>query len=440
MLEERKNKEIYMFNQPTQPKKLKILYYGDSPTVATGFGTVAGNILTGLHATGKYEIDIFGVNYWGDPKPPYTKMFNIYPAGMNNERDPYGRKKFMEMAKNMDFDILFFLQDSFILEFLKDYIPKLKAEGKKFVSVCYYPCDSIIKKPWAEAVAAVDILVAYTGFAKNETLKSLDKKRDIRVIYHGVNQYDFYPRQDEEAVEFRKRYFGPQADKFIFINLNRNQQRKDIPRFIRAFKEVKKTNPNVLAYCHMAIKDQGWNLDEVCNNLGLSMKTDVIFPQNFGPNQGYPIQVVNVLYNACDCVISTDLGEGFGLSWIEGMATKTPVISPNNTVRPELISDDIAYLVDSGTNENLYTILPNDNEVLRPLVDIDHLAKTMRHVVDNPEEAKEKAEVAYKHVMENFTWEHSIVPQWTKLFEEAGRLLNTEVQLDTKNIFNPVSI
>jgi glycosyltransferase involved in cell wall biosynthesis len=190
----------------------------------------------------------------------------------------------------------------------------------------------------------------------------------------------------------------------------------------------------------MAIKDQGWNLDEVCNSLGLSMKTDVIFPQNFGPNQGYPIQVVNVLYNACDCVISTDLGEGFGLSWIEGMATKTPVISPNNTVRPELISDDIAYLVDSGTNENLYTILPNDNEVLRPLVDIDHLAKTMRHVVDNPEEAKEKAEVAYKHVMENFTWEHSIVPQWTKLFEEAGRLLNTEVQLDTKNIFNPVSI
>lgn len=429
-----------MFNQPTQQKKLKILFYGDSPTVATGFGTVSANILTGLHATGKYDIDIFGVNYWGDPKPPYTKIFNIYPAGMNNERDPYGRKKFMEMAKHMDFDILFFLQDSFILEFLKDYLPQLKAEGKKFVSVCYYPCDSIIKKPWAEAMAAVDIPVAYTNFAKEQTLKSLSTKKDIRVIYHGVNQYDFFPRYDEEAVGFRKKYFGPQADKFIFINLNRNQQRKDIPRFIRAFKEVKKTHPNTLAYCHMAIKDQGWNLDEVCNNLGLSMKTDVIFPQNFGPNQGYPQQVVNVLYNSCDCVVSTDLGEGFGLSWIEGMATKTPVISPNNTVRPELISNDIAYLVDSGTSENLHTILPNDNEVLRPLVDIDHLAKTMKHVVDSPEETKEKVETAYKHVMENLTWEHSIVPQWVELFEEAVAMLKENQPQTNKNIFNPISL
>ena len=426
-----------MFNQQ---KKLKVLYYGDSPTVATGFGTVAKNILMGLYATDKYDIDIFGVNYWGDPKEPYTKVFNIYPAGMNNERDPYGRKKFMEMAKNMDFDILFLLQDSFILEFLKDYIPKLKAEGKKFVSICYYPCDSIIKKPWAEAVAAVDISVAYTNFGKDQTLKALNKKKNIRVIYHGVNHHEFYPREDKEAVEFRKRYFGPQADKFIFINLNRNQQRKDIPRFIRAFKKVKETNPNVLAYCHMAVKDQGWNLEEVCNNLGLSMKTDVIFPQNFGPNQGYPIQVVNVLYNSCDCVVSTDLGEGFGLSWIEGMATKTPVISPNNTVRPELLNNDITYLVDSGTNENLYTVLPNDNEVLRPLVDIDHLVKTMKHVVDNQEEAKQKAEGAYKYIMENFTWEHSIVPQWVELFEEAAGLLNTEDKFGVKNIFNPVSV
>lgn len=432
-----------MFNAPTQQKKLKILFYGDSPTVATGFGTVSQNILTGLYMTGKYDIDIFGVNYWGDPKEPYTKMFNIYPAGMNNERDPYGRKKFMEMAKHMDFDILFFLQDSFILEFLKNYIPELKATGKKFVSVCYYPCDSIIKKPWAEAVAAVDILVAYTEFAKKQTLKALEGtgiKKDIKVIYHGVNQHDFYPRVDEEAVGFRKRYFGPQADKFIFMNLNRNQQRKDIPRFIRAFKEVKKTNPNVLAYCHMAIKDQGWNLDEVCNNLGLSMKTDVIFPERYGPNQGYPKQVVNVLYNSCDCVVGTDLGEGFGLAWIEGMATKIPVIQPNNTVRPELINDDIAYLVDSGTNKNLYTILPNDNEVLRPLVDIDHLVKTMNHVVNNPEEAKEKAEAAYKYVMENLTWERSIVPQWVKLLEEAERLLNSKDKLNVNNIFKPVSI
>jgi glycosyltransferase involved in cell wall biosynthesis len=434
-----------MFNQP-KTDKIKILYYGDSPTVATGFGTVAANILMGLYATGRYEIDIFGVNHWGDPKPPYTKLFNIYPAGMNNERDPYGRKKFMEMAKHMDFDILFFLQDSFILEFLKEYLPQLKNTGKKFVSVCYYPCDSIIKKPWAEAVTSVDIPVAYTEFAKDATLKALGSdgsKSNIRFIYHGVNQDDFYPREDPEAVEFRKKYFGPQADKFIFINLNRNQQRKDIPRFIRAYKEVKKTNPEALAYCHMASKDQGWNLSEVCNVLDLSLKTDIIFPQNFSPNQGYPVPVVNILYNCCDCVVSTALGEGFGLSWIEGMATKKPVIMPNNTMMPELVNNDIAYLVDSGSTENLCTILPNDNEVLRPLVDIDHLVETMRHVLNNQDEAKEKAEAAYKYVMDNLTWERSIVPKWVNLFNEAVNMLEVgpiSISKETIKPFKSVSI
>jgi glycosyltransferase involved in cell wall biosynthesis len=432
-----------MFNQPTQQKKLKILYYGDSPTVATGFGTVASNILLGLYATGKYEIDVFGVNHWGDPKEPYTKIFNIYPAGMNNERDPYGRKKFMEMAKHMEFDILFFLQDSFILQFLTEYIPQLKAEGKKFVSLCYYPCDSIIKPSWAKAVTSVDIPIAYTQFAKDATLKALGNnkpEKNIRIIYHGVNHKEFYPRQDQEAVGFRKQYFGPQADKFIFFNLNRNQQRKDIPRFIRAYKQVKNTHSNALAYCHMATRDQGWRLDKVCEVLDLSLKTDVIFPQNFGPNQGYPVPVVNLLYNACDCVVSTALGEGFGLSWIEGMAAKKPVIMPNNTVIPELMNDDTAYLVDSGTSENLYTILPNDNEVLRPMVDINHLVETMKHVVDNPGEAKEKAEVAYKYVMDNLTWEHSIVPKWVNLFNEASSMFNIPPAIDSKNIFKPVSI
>ena len=434
-----------MFNAPDN-KKLKVLYYGDSPTVSTGFGTVAKNILTGLYATGKYEIDIFGVNHWGEPHPPLTQMFNIWPAGLNNEKDPYGRKKFMEMAKHMDFDILFFLQDSFILQFLTEYIPQLKAEGKKFVSLCYYPCDSIIKPSWAKAVTSVDIPVAYTQFAKDATLKALgnDKiEKDIRIIYHGVNHKDFYPRQDNESVDFRKRYFGPQADKFIFFNLNRNQQRKDVPRFIRAYKKVKETNPGILAYCHMATRDQGWRLDKVCEVLELSLKTDVIFPRNFGPNQGYPVPIVNLLYNSCDCVVSTALGEGFGLSWIEGMAAKKPVIVPNNTVLSELMNEDIAYLIDSGTTENLWTILPNDNEVLRPLVDIDHLVKTMRHVADNPEEAKEKAEAAYKYVIDNLTWEHSIVPKWVNLFNEASNIFKTDaiaIGTDAVKPFKSVSI
>jgi glycosyltransferase involved in cell wall biosynthesis len=410
-------------------ERKKILFYGDTPTCATGFATVSRNILVGLFNTGKYDITIFGVNYWGDPSPPLTQMFNIYPAGMNNERDPYGREKFKAFASQMDYDILFFLQDSFTLEFIKDLIPRLKAQGKKFVSLCYYPCDSVIKPEWADAVCSTDFPVAYTVFAKEQTNRP---DKNIRVIYHGVDPNVFYKLSESDTSNFRNSYFSKHSDKFIFGNVNRNQQRKDIPRFLRAVRKLKDDNYNILGYCHCATVDQGWNLPSVCDTLGLSIKDDVVFPVNFSPNQGYPIQIVNNIYNAVDAVVSTDSGEGFGFHMLEAMATKTPLIVPNNTVRPELINDDIAYLVNSGTDDNLWTILPNDNEVLRPLTDMYDLTNKMEHVVDNYGEAKEKAEAAYRFVENYLFWETSIVPQWVDLFDEAVAKLDGTGSIELK--------
>ena len=47
--------------------KIKVLAYCDSPTCATGFGTVSRNIFEGLQNTGRYQVDVLGINYWGDP-------------------------------------------------------------------------------------------------------------------------------------------------------------------------------------------------------------------------------------------------------------------------------------------------------------------------------------------------------------------------------------
>lgn len=293
-------------------KKIKVLAYCDSPTCATGFGTVARNVFEALYNTGRYDIDIFGINYWGDP---HNFPYRIWPAGTNVEKDPYGRQKAINMIPNMDFDILFFLQDTFIMDFLPTLLPHLKTNRKKpFKSICYYPTDSIIKQKWAESISYVDYIVSYTEFGKQSVLKSLPDRNDIVVIPHGVNINDFFPIRDKnKLMEFKSSYFGKYADWFIITNLNRNQQRKDIPRTIRAFKKFRESVPESILYLHMAQVDQGWNLPEVCNLEGLSISSDVIFPQNFGPNQGYPKEIVNALYNCSDVVVSTTLGEGFGL-------------------------------------------------------------------------------------------------------------------------------
>jgi len=415
-------------------KKIKVLAYCDSPTCATGFGTVSRNIFEGLQKSGKYDIDILGINYWGDP---HEFPYRIWPTGTNGERDPYGRQKVLNMIPRMDFDLIFFLQDSFILDFLPTLMPHLKTSKQKpYKSILYFPVDSVVKEPWAKNVNHADYLVAYSEFGKQEFLKKLPYREEVLVIPHGVNTREYFPVPKSDVLAFRKQFFGQYADHFVITNLNRNQQRKDIPRTIRAFKEFRKQVPNSILYLHMAIKDQGWDLGAVCQEMELDTTKDVIFPKNFGPNQGYPRHVVNLIYNASDVVVSTTLGEGFGLAWMEALAAKTPIVMPANTMLPEFITDETGYLCKSGNNPSLYTTIQFDNEVVRPLTDVEDLVRTLVHIHDNPAEADQKAENGYKWIINNMDWLKHIVPQWMKLFDRAYNEMMSQEQQPVE-IINP---
>jgi len=410
-------------------KKIKVLAYCDSPTCATGFATVSRNIFEGLYRTGRFDIDILGINYWGDP---HDFPYRIWPTGTNNQKDPYGRQKVLNMIPHMDFDILFFLQDSFILNFLPTLLDHLRKNRQKpFKSICYYPVDSIIKQEWANNLVLIDYLVAYSEFGKQETLKRLD--RDIHVIPHGVNTGEFYPLPQDEVKNFRAKYFGQLADKFIITNVNRNQQRKDLPRTIAAFKEFRKAVPDSILYLHCAMHDQGWKLDEVCQSFGFDTSRDVIFPKNFGPNQGYPREVLNLIYNASDVVISTSLGEGMGLAWLESLAAKTPILMPNNTVMPEFITEDIGWLAKSGSNPSLWTTIQFDNEVRRPLVDVEDMVEKLLEIYNNPEEVRKRVENGYNWIVNKMDWQKGIVPQWVKLFDKAYTDMRSKVSIPERS-------
>jgi glycosyltransferase involved in cell wall biosynthesis len=414
-------------------KKIKVLAYCDSPTCATGFATVSRNILTGLYKTGKYSIDILGINYWGDP---HEFPFRIWPIGFNGENDPYGRKKAFGMIQQMDFDILFFLQDTFILDFLPNLHNYIRTNGKTFSSIVYFPIDGKPKSSWINNIVCCDNVVAYTEYGKSQVNNVMsDINKEIQVIPHGANVDEFRPLDKRTIATFREKYFGEKnKDKFIITNLNRNQRRKDIPRTIQAFKEFKKQVPESILYLHMATKDhQGWNLKEVCDAYGMSIKTDVLLPDNFSPNQGFPIEIVNLIYNASDVVVSTTLGEGFGLSWVEAMSTKTPVLMPDNTAMSEFITEDRGYLIKSGSDNNLKTILTFDNEVLRPMVDVDDMVLKLLDIYNNPEEAKKRADNAYNYVQTKLSWQGSIVPKWVELFDQAAEQAGSNINKVSDN-------
>jgi glycosyltransferase involved in cell wall biosynthesis len=329
----------------------------------------------------------------------------------------------MMMSPTMEFDVLFMLQDSFILQFMKDVLPKLKS-SKSFASVVYFPIDGAPKSEWVQAMSMFDKAVTYTEFGKMESILAFpDIANKLSVIPHGANSSDFFPMEASEIADFKKSYFGPHAGKYVVTNLNRNQQRKDIPRTIAAFKLFKKQRPDSVLYLHMSAVDQGWNLPEVIKAYGLKIGEDVLLPGgDFGPNQGYPLEVVNKIYNASDMVVSSTVGEGWGLSSTEAMATKTPIVFPRNTSLEEIIGKDEerGFLVNCGNGPSMHTILPSDNEVIRPLADVEHMVEKMLYVHDNKEEVAKKIEEAYNWVTSTLDWQKNIVPVWDNLITSVA--------------------
>lgn len=401
---------------PANNKKIRLVFYGDAPSVATGFGKVSSNILPNLYATGDYEIYCFGVNYMGVPHP---YPFQIYPMLPNPQGDPYGREKIKQVIPQLEFDVAFFLQDSFIMTFLPELMQGMRQRGKKFRSLVYFPIDG---EPWAEwihAMASCDQCITYTEFGRKECIKKYPEiGPKLSVIPHGISLSEFFPHHPERREQLRQMYFGPHSGKFIVINVNRNQQRKDIPTSMMAFKEFKKECPNSVLYLHCAEKDVGWNLPKVAEHLGLVLGEDLIFPRNFNVNSGYPVSVVNDLYNCADVCISTALGEGWGLSSVEAMATKTPCIFPDNTSLTEIFADGRGFLCRSGDTTNMRTVLPMDNEVIRPRANINDLVKYLKRLYEKPQVGHNMAEKAYKWVTENLQWEKHIVPKFDKMIKD----------------------
>ena len=405
-------------------EKIKVLALGDY-CCSTGFGTVMSNIMQNLNNTGKYDLDVIGINYTGDPYNVERFPGKVYPAQTIANmflQDPYGRQKVLEMLASGKYEILFILQDTFIVQtFIKQVLEVRETLKKKFKIIFYFPLDAIPKKDWiTDCVSLVDYPVTYTKYAA-KLIVGIDPYLGgkLKIIYHGTNFKDFNYIEDRKKVaEFRKQYFSGKADgRFLLTNVNRNQIRKDPIRNFMLLDELKRRGKRPILYLHMSHEDVGGNLLVMADNFGLKLQEDYILPSPrfFSVNQGIPVEALNLIYNASDALISTTLGEGWGLSITEAMAAKTPIIAPDNTSLHEMLADNRGKLVKSGSNPSLWiTLGSGDNERMRPLTDVEDMADKVLEVMDGK---LPDIEGAYKWARSQ-TWE-DICKAWIEVFDQA---------------------
>lgn len=446
-------------NQPPQTNsnksQINILAWGATPHVITGFGCVMKEILQNLFRQnpGLYNVYLVGINYHGD----YADEF-VVTGGLQNGRfiqwpaatpgphgmNLYGQPKFLDVLKNLqaDIDIIFLFEDPFWVgggipggqsqaPFIDQIRAVLQASGRSHIPVvAYFPIDGIPKPTWIKNISKIDVPITYLSFGAGECVKACPELNNrIHVIPHGVNTKEFFPIPKEEALMFKRAMFGERlGNRFMFLNVNRNQLRKLIPSNLLAFREFKRLVPDSFMYLNMRPVDVGWNLIECCSALGLKVGEDVVFPPEFAVQKGLPIEDLNKIFNCADMLTTTAVGGGWELSITQAFATKTAVLAPANTAHIELCGDQSnqelirGKLYRSGSNLSQIAIFPSDNEVCRPLPDLDDMVRQMKFLYDNPGFVTQMTENAYNWVINNILWDKHVTPKFNEVFKFAKKV------------------
>lgn len=296
---------------PSNSRK-KVLWVGDA-VAHTGFSVVTDNIVSRLEKW--FDIFVLGINYYGDP---HDKKYPVFPASLGG--DVFGVNRLHGVIQHVQPDVVCVLNDPWIID---EYTSTLRS-FPNIKKIAYVPIDSPnVPGKFFRNFDVFDIIVAYTQFGKEEILKHVNNR--VEVVYHGVEKDLFYPEDKKKSREF----LGLPNDWFIVGSVNRNQPRKRLDLLFQAFHLFVNDKPdNVKLFYHGALKDVGWDLEQLAHYFGIDDRF-VITSRDITPFAGVKRNIMRHIYNSFDVFVSTTLGEGFGLTNLEASACGVPQIVPH---------------------------------------------------------------------------------------------------------------
>jgi D-inositol-3-phosphate glycosyltransferase len=388
--------------------KPKLLWCGDIVAM-TGFARVTENVLE--HLRNDYEVVVLGNNWWGDPHP-LQQIYKMYPSSNRFQTAPFGEQRIREVVEKEKPDIVFTINDMWIINDQYKQIADLH-EQEKFKFVGYAPMDSY---GWLgslnETANKWDGIISYTEFGAHEFIAGGIQK-PVAVIPHGVTPGQFYPKDKAEA----RKALGLKDDIFIVFNGNRNQFRKRTDITIEAFAKFAKDKPDAQLYLHMGLKDQGWDIiplfSRAMGREGLDPNGRIILTSQTEGPPNVSVETLNNIYNACDVGVNTCKGEGWGLVNFEHAACRVAQVVPNHTSCKEIFEGYGRLIrcdhVDVDVNYAREMPCPSS----------DHLAEILTDLYENREKLDATAELCYTRVTDKqFDWA-TVASQFGGIFEDV---------------------
>ena len=300
-------------------RKPRLLWIGDA-LVPTGFATVTHAVLN--HLRHDWEVVVSGVNYDG---ATHDLPYQVMPAWQGG--DMWGMNRFAHLCAEFDPAVVVINNDWWnVAEFAK-----IAPKGVPVIG--YMPVDGGNLDPAAmRELNNLHAAVWYTNFGHREAVQAgFNGKR--QVIAHGIDASVFQPMNRAEARRLLD--LNVPRNAFIVGNLNRNQPRKRLDLTIQIFADWIKQHcvANAFLLLHCAQKDTGWNLRRVAAFHGVADRLLLTGSDDIRDLQSP--QHLRLIYNSLDVQMTTTLGEGWGLTTMEGMACGIPQLVPDSSALAE---------------------------------------------------------------------------------------------------------
>lgn len=385
--------------------KPKVLWCSDLVT-PTGFSRVSHSIIENLYD--KYDITGLGINYRGDP---HNYPFPIYPASMNGRI--FGEDRLVSLLNNVKFDIVFFLNDSWIIN---TYLDTIKKSVKKALPkiVVYFPVDSLDHDAdWYKNFDIVTKAYTYTEFGRSVVNDDkCAKDLEIGIIPHGTNSSTFYKKYTNR-IDAKKSLVGKgrNPDSFIVLNANRNQPRKRLDITLEGFRLFAEDKDDVLLHMHCGVRDAHIDVAKLSRRMDIDNKL-ILTNLNLGV-QTVSDSALNDIYNAADVGVNTCMGEGWGLINVEHALTGAPQIVPDHSSCAELFSD-CGLLIPTVTK---FTF--DNSMTVGQLVSAEGLADKLNLLYNDKELYRKLSSKAMdKFLDDKYSWK-SVANLWDDAFQEV---------------------
>lgn len=249
--------------------------------------------------------------------------------------------------KKGDYDFVIFENSLPVLHSLRLYGNKRKYKDKYFLHIHtvprHYYCTKRILKSCKN-------IISISKYVKNQMIKSTSiKEEKFKILYNSINTEIFKPLNINDVLQIKKKYNIP-LDKKIILFVGRLCKDKGIDQLIKAQRMLEKDYFLLIVGSNFYKTNIVSDFEKELINQTEDIKDNIIFT-------GYiDYKDIANIYNCADVIVLPSMwDEPAGMTIIEGMACKKPVITTISGGIPEYTGNGNCILLkrNADISENI---------------------------------------------------------------------------------------